>query len=659
MRIDYIKLTNFRQYKDERIVFGVPKDTQNFTIIQGANGCGKTNLVNAITWCLYGEELHLGKKYEGLPIYNMIALQEAKMGGNLPVEVEIQMIEESGKKILFKRSSLFRKTDSFRCLPFGDSRLTMMRLVGKEWIPVDDPAYVVSRLIPKSLERYFFFDGERLDDYFREATGKEIRGAVFNVSQLGILERVIEHLNNLKRDYLSRSKDLSPNETALREQLEQHQQTLSKLAEEIERLENEKEEAGKCEEEYNEKLRTNPLLDIDKLATQRDTMRIALQTLDTQAEEMEKEKLDFLMQFYPLTILNKPLLKIRELISERTESGEIPPDFKRNFLKKMLQKKKCICGTDLSKKDESRKRIEGLLAECDAISDISEELMVIDANASSLLETSQDFRPKQIGFRNSIKELQERRTSLNSQINEIDAELGGSNVDQVRFWESKRREWRAIRDERIEEIGKKQVEAEGIRTRMKETQGDLDKELQAQSRHKELVRILSFYDNGLNAATKIKDEIMEDVRREVEEKTNEEFHALIWKKKEYKDVTIDEGYNVSVKHRSGIEGIGTLSAGERQVLALSFMAALNGVSGFDVPIIIDTPLGRLSKEPKKNIAMNLPNYLIGKQVTLLVTEEEYTPEVREKLACRVGKEYLINFKESDEGNLAKVVPLGD
>jgi DNA sulfur modification protein DndD len=285
--------------------------------------------------------------------------------------------------------------------------------------------------------------------------------------------------------------------------------------------------------------------------------------------------------------------------------------------------------------------------------------MTIDANVSSLIDASQDFRDDLAAHSAGIKDIKDRMARLTRQINEINAKIGDSNVEQARFWESKRREWKAIKEEKIEELGKKQAEMGILEAQLKKIQGDLDEELQAKDKHKHLVTILNFYGAGLTAATGIKNDIMEDVRKEVQEKTNVEFHALIWKKEEYKDVTIDESYNVSVKHRSGIEGMGTLSAGERQVLALSFMAALNGVSGFDVPIIIDTPLGRLSKEPKKNIAMNLPNYLKGKQVTLLVTEEEYTPEVREKLASRVGKEYLIRFRETAEGNLAEVVPLGN
>ncbi len=130
---------------------------------------------------------------------------------------------------------------------------------------------------------------------------------------------------------------------------------------------------------------------------------------------------------------------------------------------------------------------------------------------------------------------------------------------------------------------------------------------------------------------------------------------LIWKKKSFTAVNINENYNISVIDKRGNEAIGSLSAGERQVLALSFMSALNIVSGFDTPLIIDTPLGRISKEPRENIASILPGYLKNKQVLLLVTETEYSEGVRKRLKKAVGKEYRINFMEKELGAEAKVV----
>jgi len=151
---------------------------------------------------------------------------------------------------------------------------------------------------------------------------------------------------------------------------------------------------------------------------------------------------------------------------------------------------------------------------------------------------------------------------------------------------------------------------------------------------------------------------MEQIKCEIEKTTKNHFFELIWKKENYRDVRISEEYNISVLDQTGMEAIGSLSAGERQVLALSFMAALNTVSGFNAPIIIDTPLGRISREPKLNIAHKLPKYLEGKQLSLLVTEEEYTPEVREAFGKKIGREYQIRFGERREGNEAEVAKYG-
>ena len=96
----------------------------------------------------------------------------------------------------------------------------------------------------------------------------------------------------------------------------------------------------------------------------------------------------------------------------------------------------------------------------------------------------------------------------------------------------------------------------------------------------------------------------------------------------------------------GLPSLGTLSAGERQVLALAFMAALGTISGFDAPVVIDTPIGRISGEPRQNIAESLPNYLSNTQVTLFMTDTEYTEPVQLRLNSRIGKEYKLHFIES-------------
>ena len=85
------------------------------------------------------------------------------------------------------------------------------------------------------------------------------------------------------------------------------------------------------------------------------------------------------------------------------------------------------------------------------------------------------------------------------------------------------------------------------------------------------------------------------------------------------------------------------------------MAAIHKVSGFDLPIIMDTPLGNLGTKMRHNIAEFIPQIESSKQTVLLVTDSEYTDDFRETLGDNIGLEYNIVWDNSDEGKESKVV----
>ena len=119
---------------------------------------------------------------------------------------------------------------------------------------------------------------------------------------------------------------------------------------------------------------------------------------------------------------------------------------------------------------------------------------------------------------------------------------------------------------------------------------------------------------------------------------------MVWKERPFLDVRIvdeKQSYRISVISEHGQECLGDLSSGERQILALSFTAALYSVSGYSVPIFIDTPLGRISEKSRENVAKYLPDYLSKTQLIMLPTDTEYTSTVRDKLRRFVGREYII------------------
>jgi len=657
--IDYIKIKNFRQYRNVKIDFA-RQGSNNWTIIQGANGAGKTNLVNAITWCLFGKELHWDRKYAGLPMVNTLVLDESK-GEVVDVEVEIQFFQSDGKRLRVARELHYREVKGkLSETPGPHPPPSLMKETDRDWAGPfygEDAEFRINNLIPPSIEEYYFFDGERMDDYFKENTGKDIKNAVFEISQLELFKRLIDHLAKRKSEFLRMTKGLSSKAEEMRDALEiltrsrdSDQGQLTKNIEKRDQLE-------LLERDLSEKLRHSSLEHIKNLEERRVSLDDDISQLQGEIEDIEADMIKLLHRNMPIIFAYDALVKTKKLIDVRREAGLIPPLYQAIFIKNLLKKGKCICGNDITDKDEfssrRRKKVEGFLEESE-LSDMSSELIESNVSIQEMISGVASFPEEVVALDKKLKAFQETKDTKNEAYRKISDQIKLSNVENVKSWEERRQKYAQEKDELKIQIGilTRDIERRGniIRIREKELKSELKKE----EKHNSLLKLLALCDEGVQAAEQVMNTIMKNVKDEVERRASQQFLSLIWKKNTYKGVAIGDDYNISVPHISGREALGTLSAGERQVCALSFMAALNSVSGFDVPIVIDTPLARISREPRRNIARNLPKYLEGTQVTLLVTEEEYTKEVRNALAEKVGKEYKINFLEKEVGKMAEV-----
>lgn len=659
MDIDYIHMINFRQYLDVKIEFARLR-SKNFTVIQGANGAGKTNLLNAVTWCLFGKELHVDSKYEGLPLVNTTTLEESD-DTLFEVKVEIQFVQSDDKKLLVTRENHYKKEKEGSLVEVPSSHsLSIMRQGERDWIgPIygDDAQYIIDNLIPPSIEEYFFFDGERMDDYFKENTGRDIYNAVFQISQLELFEKLIQHLTARRNDFLKTAKGLSSKAEEKRELIRLHTGPLEVNKEELEVLLEKKSEAERLEREFSDKLKKSSLERIQTLEDQRSALDGDLITLQDQIEEIEETRLKLLHTHMPVIFTYDALQKAKSLIDGRREAGLIPPLYQRIFIENLLQKGICICKSDITGKDEystARRKEVQTYVEGTQLSEISNELIESNVLIQKMMESIANFSDEIVELGKKSKRLQESKDEKEQKKKIIDNEIKQSNIENIKTWAKEREKYEKEKERLIGEIAKKNNQIEGRQNIIRACNSELNQELKKETKHNSLLGLLSFCDEGIKGAQEVRDTIMKKVKEEIEKRTSEQFVALIWKKDTYKGVLIDDNYNISVPHVSGIEGLGTLSAGERQVCALSFMAALNSVSGFEVPIMIDTPLARISTEPSRNIARNLPNYLQGKQVILLVTEKEYSSEVKKELSNRVGGSYIIKVMEKEHGNLAKV-----
>jgi DNA sulfur modification protein DndD len=665
MWIERLQISNYRQYRDVTIDFPDPRKSV-VTVIQGPNGAGKTNLLNALSWCLYGEELHLDKKNLGLPIYHAGLLETLHVGQTDKVEVEMTLQLNSGARVVITRSLPFRCVAKGKLEPLTDpsslaadgSRCSVAKQVGGDMKPVPEAGNLIGKLLPKAIEGYFFFDGERLKRYFEETSDQDIQASVLNISQVDLLKRLIAHLQKEESGFRKDEKGLSPQAKEAEKQLQSHKELLNRLQLELDELRENKSKVEKGERDAIDKLRAVAPDNIDKLQDEREGLEADVKHLTEELTGFEGSTFQTSLEIIPILLGTPQLEEFAKLLDASTEAGEIPPAYRKSFLERLLKKGVCICGRSLEKGSDHYRAIEQLAHTSSSLSEISVELIRQLAVINDLEDECRKSGVRLDELTRNIKATQDQLTLKNARLKEVTDLIGSSDIDQVRVLEDQIRQFKETKDRLQTSTGAKGLQIETETASVADAQKRLNDELVKEKGHDELLAILNFCQTAIAAAEETMKQITAEMRQEIQKRTQEYFLSLIWKRETYRGVKIDEDYNVSVEHQSGLDSIGTLSAGEQQVLALSFVSALTNVSGFDAPLVIDTPLARISGAPRQAVASNLPRYLDKKQIVLLMTEEEYTASVRDAMRTSVGREWQIVFSETASGSEASVVAYG-
>ena len=99
-----IKIKNFQQFISKEIQFSINLE-KNITLICGGNASGKTTIVNAMKWCLFGND--------NIPETNLLnknSKDNMKIGDKNSVEVQIVLLLNQNE-YLIKRIQTYEKTN--------------------------------------------------------------------------------------------------------------------------------------------------------------------------------------------------------------------------------------------------------------------------------------------------------------------------------------------------------------------------------------------------------------------------------------------------------------------------------------------------------------------------------------------------------------------
>jgi DNA sulfur modification protein DndD len=640
MKLAQLTLENFRQYYGKQRLDFARDNQKRVTVIHGINGAGKTSLFLAINWCLYGKSVDNVKVVDNVgELMSKEAISQAKPGETVRMGVELAFLH-NGERYLVKRAlEGVRQLDNTARMEEGNNNFTMMRIKADGQAErVTNPLGTMNSILPVNVREYFLFDGEKIDNFAKPEASAQVKQAIYLVLKLEILERARRHLEAVAQDYRKELKQSSSGE--LRDLVEQEEKALEdkkKTEKRLFELDQENESAKRKIADIDKRLRE--MQSAQTLQQQRDRIDRDLTLRRSEMEKVIGTVRDLATSGF--FVIAKPAIdKAIALLEEKRERGEIPSNYRQQFIQDLVEKMVCICGRPF---DDGSPEHQLLLSKIShGIPDgLQDDVM----NTCALL---QGFDARIEKHKADLDEQMRRRVELIDLIKDLEAELDdvsrqlrGSPLEEISQLEKKREDFQADIQSNMLEIGSLLTKIETLNRQILEIRKEIEKARKQEKKELVLSTKLELAQRSADAIGEMYRAFADDMRQKIQEKTKEVFKSLVWKESHFQDIRLGPDFNLEVIDRYGLPARPELSAGERQVLSLSFIMAMSRVSEEEAPLVMDTPFGRLSSHHRNAIAEHLPKLV--DQLVLFVTDEELRDEARQSLQERIGAEYRLEF----------------
>lgn len=652
MFLDYIEITNFRPfYGTQKVNFGYTKD-KNLTVILADNGSGKTSLVNALTWCLYGKEKH-DVRTKSEPLYNFKAASEAEIDANCGAEVKVIVKirfcyfnnnEIIKKHFVITRELTFQKWGNAGWESSFDSYLIVDE-TDKETLEGDSAQMAINNKIPENMFQYFFFNGATLSNYFDNESDLNLKTSVEQISQIDLINKVSEHLLSTYNTINKRFNDKIPKDK-INYNILIEEKTTEKIKMESERDENYKkiDVANENITNFERKLKKADSDHAQELNKKRSGLesqeRNIINKIDHDTIEYEK----LILELYPIAVLSDELINSIKIADSSKEKKTAPPPIERDILNDILEDGVCICGTHL---DEHPECVEELQKRLENTSKVKQEIFYDNYYAIKKVLSKLSDLPKIESLRKSIGNDKSTKDSLRFEIDSISEELLTFDLEDVKQYETHLQKNKKFRDNLRDKNNKLNFSITRLDKEIKQLNDQRDKAEKLTEELQHLSSKIKFCEEALDIVSDLKDNVQEHIREKINRNTKEQFTGINWAYNKYNDVTIEKDYKINITKSSGqVVNPGDLSDGEENLLALSFMMALHSLSGFEIPLIIDAPLEKLDKGKRIEFISGLHDYTADKQIVFLFTDSQYTDDVRSNMIKNIVDEYELKLSEN-------------
>lgn len=646
MLLDRLVLHNFAQYAGKQTIeLTPPSPDKPVVLFGGLNGAGKTTLLDAFQLALYGKRAQCSNRGAQSYADFLRACIHRGVAPEMGAAVTLVFRHRSDgieHEYSVRRSWEVRASavpEHLEVLKDG----VLHKFLTSSW---DEQ---VDQFMPQCIAHLFFFDGDKIESWAQLDKASELlENALQSLLGLELVEQLGVDLVALER-----KKKVSKKSAEERSKIEALQKQLSalekasKLAEQELVVANEEATlARKVLEKLEQKLRKQG----GDLFAQRGQLEGKKDAVDAQLKELNELLVDLAAGAAPLLLLSDDLQllhdharaevtsatnravvsllegrdkRLVELIRSHIENDELVELVRSELCDDRRKRTAESEGTSLLE------RPEALLRSLSSLQDETFEQVTQRLQRSLqqriMLEEEQVVLERLIAAapdQEAIATLLLRRSQAKAQLEAV-----------LRVVELKE-----------DECERRAREFEPVNATLCR---ELDKAVQADFEREDVGRVIRHSERARDTLQVFKKRVISMNIERIERLVLESFQRLLRKKELIAQLRIDPiDLNIKLYDSESREVPATrLSAGERQLLAVSILWGLAQASGRPLPTVIDTPLGRLDSQHRGHLVESYFPWA-GEQVLLLSTDEEINGAYLDRLKPWIGRSYHLVYDES-------------
>lgn len=648
MLIKSIQLTNFRQYKGiQKFEFSTDPE-QNVTVIIGQNTCGKTTLVRAFKWCLYGDAGFRDSNL--LNAEEQSILMNGTIGAQAKVSVTIELTKDSTDYIITRTEVYEKKSETriyevlsqFKIYYRGDHGAL------KSIQPSEQESEIYN-ILPEELSDYFFFWGERIENL---TSNRNISSAVNNFLGLNIIDNCQKHLKTCIVKFRNKAAEVDKNND-----LKRLTEDINKINEDITNVEKKLEKKNELVNWYKVETNNayNDLFKSKNVSENQKQLDRLKELINKEEQDLEESNNQFEKNFNwrPQDYFAQPVVEEAISILERNPEESIGwTNISVKTIDEIIGKGECICGA----KVEYGSNVYNHLIEQKAIVAPN----VIGSLSSKLISDSRNKRNYYHKYKEdlhnsfeNIREHEENKSDYQREAEEI--QINESDIKELDRKKHKYERYSKNYKDLLVEYG----DLKGQLSSLKSHQRNLEMKYSSQVKR---IETLNKNQKYLLYAQEVLDSIKKDYadkKSEIREKLRE--YATRYFDEMYsgdRKININDQYKIEVENEVDGKWIKSeTSPGLETVKNFAFICALvqiakerialsNGhdgemkdiISSEPYPLVLDAPFSQADEKHVPAISKAISE--TAEQIILVVMEKDWN-FAKEALDNKVGAKYIL------------------